>query len=352
MERQEDIFDKYISAAKFQAAEAGAVYKVDFELTRHCPSTCKICFSGSTLSGSTMSRHVALAVIDDIATLGFRQIMWEGGESLLVPYLFDLIIYAAGLGLRNGIVSGGLPLAKPATARRVGQAYRDRWLNEFIIHIDTIDPQNFARLHTNPKELSQRIRGYRNLLEAGFPRERVMPCITLTRYSAETIEETIDWYLDEMGVRFIELTVFKPMGAGSLSQAELEPSLSQVRRAFEYRARRLGSPNWLRIGSTECSTIQCRTDFYLTVDGLVKPCSQIPDSFAVGNIHQERLTEIFARHREAIALKMPVKGRCAACENNDICRGCRAAAYWYLGDIQGPDPKCRLNPEAREAYLR
>lgn len=348
--RVEDIFDKYISPAKMQAAQKGMLYKADFELNLTCPCTCKICFSNSYRTGPMMPREKVLEAIDDIAELGFKQIMWEGGESLLHPNIFEFVEYTYEKGLRSGIVSGGIPITKKV-AERLARAYEKRWMNEFIIHIDTIDPENFLKLHDNLQELPARIQGLKNLVGAGFPRERIMPCITLTRPAAERIEETINWYIDEIGCRFVEITIFKPMGTGELNKL-LEPPISLIKKAQEYRAKKFGSPNWNRIGSTECSTIQCRTDFYLTMEGHVMPCSQIPDTFAVGNIYQDRLKDIFRKYRDTIALRdLKVKGKCAECENNDICYGCRSSAYWYLGDIEGPDPKCWRNPEAKEFYL-
>ena len=34
---------------------------------------------------------------------------------------------------------------------------------------------------------------------------------------------------------------------------------------------------------------------------------------------------------------------CGKCENRYICGGCRARAYGYFGDLQGPDPGCIRN---------
>lgn len=351
-QRHEDIFDKYVSPAKVKQWQDRKPYYIDFEVTTLCPHTCKFCFSNSNRNPNPihMPQEKAQEVIDDLAELDFKQIYWGGGEPLLHPHFFKLLAYARQKGLGCGAFSAGIPLTE-ATAEKVVEAYKQHHLNVFGIHIDSLDPEVFARLHDNPAELPKRVQGYRNLLKAGFPPERILPCLTLTGPSAQTIEQTVDWYLDEMGARFLEISTFKPMNRTAVSR-ELEPSLSDVRRAFEYRAEKLGSPDWARMGSTECTSIQCRTNIYLTAQGLVMRCGQMPRDLASGNIFQERLRDIYRRHYDTLSMwEIKVQGKCANCENNDICQGCRAAALHYTGDIAAPDPKCWLNPEAKERYL-
>lgn len=350
--RQEDLFDKYLCPTKVRAAQEGKPHFIYIEATNRCPGSCKFCLATSSRSGThDLPREKLQELIDELVQLGFRHIYWGGGEPLVHPALFDLVRYAASRGIPSGIFSGGIPLTRQV-AREVCRLYQEGLINVFGIHIDTLDRQVFDRLHARPGELQARLEGYRNLLEAGFPPERILPCMTLTGPSAETFEETFDWFVEEMGARFLEVSVFKPQQVGG-EHPELEPSLSDVRRVFEYRSRRFGSQNWARIGSTECSKIHCQTHFFLACNGDVMPCASFPREWAVGNIFQERLVNLFRDHGETIALRdIPIRGKCADCENNDICWGCRAAAYHYLGDVTASDPKCWLNPEARETYFR
>ena len=351
---REGIFDKYISPTKLRHWQEKKPYYIDFELTTLCPHTCKFCFSNSNLNPNPvhMPKGKVLEVLDDLAALEFKQIYWDGGESLLHPDFFDILAYAHEKGMGCGAFSAGLPLANKIVAKKVVDAFQKRHFNVFGIHIDTLDPETFAELHDNPHELDRRIRGYQNLLDAGFPPNRILPCITLTGPAARTIEKTIDWYVDEMGARFLEISTFKPMGSAGLNP-NLEPSLSDMRRGFEYRAQKFGDPTWAQMGSTECTTIQCRTNVYLTVQGEVMRCGQMPRELASGNIYEERLFDIYRRHADTLSMRdLQVTGKCADCKHNDICEGCRAAALHYCGDINAPDPKCWLNPEAQETYLR
>lgn len=206
------------------------------ELTRKCPATCKYCFANSSMELDHMiPRDKMLELIDQLQKMDYRQIYWEGGDPLLHPDLFEIVCYAGEKGIGNGVFTSGLPITEKV-AKKLYELHQHKVINEVDIHLDTINQEIFSRLHANPKELNQRIRGYRHLLDQGYPPERITPCITLTSASAETVEETIDWFYDQMGAtRFFQLQVFNPLGQAK-QHPELEPSLSQVRRAYEYRA--------------------------------------------------------------------------------------------------------------------
>ena len=345
--------DKYMSSAKVKCYQEGKFYFAWIEITNRCPASCLFCYGTSIDDKAeiSLSPEKMRVVIDDLKELQFHHVYWGGGEPLVYPHLFELMEYVAEKGMSNGVFSNGIPITQKM-ANQICRAYERKLINVFGIHIDTLDQQIHNQIHENPKELQARIEGYRNLLDAGYPPDRILPCITLTHPSAQTFEETFDWFIGEMGARFLEIMVFMPLSRGA-KYAYLEPSLSEVRRCYEYRAQRFGDPTWTRMGSTECTTIHCRTHFLLTSQGDVMTCSCLPRDFAVGNVHEERLKDIFDNHWESIALKdITVKGKCADCENNDICVGCRAKAYYYAGDISASDPKCWLNPEAKETYFR
>jgi len=82
-------------------------------------------------------------------------------------------------------------------------------------------------------------------------------------------------------------------------------------------------------------------------NGDIEPCVFIP--IKVGNIKEQRLIDIWRNSPilKQIRNRDSFKG-CGECEYKYICGGCRARAYAYFNDLQGPDPGCRLN----ERYWR
>jgi MoaA/NifB/PqqE/SkfB family radical SAM enzyme len=270
--------------------------------------------------------------------------LWVGGDPVLHKDWFAIVNYSIEKGMRNSIFSSTLiskKLAKELVQIKNG-------LDMLGIHIDTINQENYNKLHTNPKTLQDKIRGYYNLLDAGYPPEQVMGCITLTKYSVETIEETLDWHIDEMGSKFVGLLAFKREGFGGL-QRDFEPSLSEVKRAHEYRAEKLGK-DLLKIGSSDVGLRFCRSNVYIKFDGRVTPCPMLSD-LAVSNIHETSLGDILKHHRNSLLFNSKIEGFCGnGCDNRDVCFGCRATAYHYTGDVYASDPKCWMNPEAKEYY--
>lgn len=350
-----DVFDLYLNPRRQQAAREGRPFEVDFEITTQCFGACKICHTHSFPDNyRSLPLEKILEVIDQLVELQISQVWWEGGDPLIHPGIFEAVRYAASKGLKNAIFTSGLPLTK-RMCQRILDYFSRKEINLIGVHIDALDPEVYNRLHWDPKGLEKKVKGYKSLMEVGYPADRILPCLTMTAPALEVIEETLDWYIDEMGAKFVEMTVFKPHGLGAQNR-ELEPTLSGLRHAFEYRAKKLGNPAWLRMGTTECSSIRCQTNFYVAVDGTVKLCPCIPpELFPLGNVYQETLPEIFRQHGRQITMNdLKIQGQCSECENNadGVCRGCRAAAYHYTGDFQASDPKCWRNPAAKETYLR
>src|SRR3990172_11178165 len=354
-EKRPDFFEVYLNPDRQQAANEGIPFEVDFEITTQCLGACSFCFTNSLAARRDyMPTEKVLETIDQLSNLGIRQIWWEGGDPLLHPGVFEALDYAHSKGLRSALFCSGLPLNNKSMVKKVYQYFQERRLNLIGIHIDSLNQEVYDQVHTDPKGLAQKVQGYKNLLEAGFPPDRILPCLTLSEPALRTIEDTIDWYVDEMGANFVELTVFKPHGTGSMNR-HLEPPLSGLKRAFEYRAKKLGNPKWLQMATTECSSIRCKTNFYICWDGVVKICPCVPaDKFSVGNIYEEGISQIFAKQGKKLTHNdLKIKGQCAHCKNNqdNLCWGCRANAFHYLGDFEAADPKCWLNPEAKELYL-
>lgn len=341
----DEFFHKFVSPQRSmrQAAESITICQVDFELNNRCAGSCDYCFSSSTSGGEIMfPTDRALHIIDDLYEMGVRQLTWPGGDPLLHPDCFNIWRYAGEKGIRNFVWSSVATIT-PKVARQVVEEESIRMMG---IHIDTIDQATYNKVHRDPRTLPRKIQGFKNLLDAGYSPKRIFGCICLTRPAVETIEQTLDWFIDEMGVKFIDMPIFRPLGLGKDAEKLKiwEPSAEDVQRACEYRAKKLGA-SFLRIGPMECSKFFCQSYFLITSEGNVLCCGNIPD-LVFGNVHQESVREIYERNRERLLFAFEVKGKCGNCENNDVCFGCRANAFYYAGDIQASDPKCWMNEPA------
>lgn len=322
-------------------------YILEFEITNRCAGSCKYCLSSSTdVKDTSLPREKILEILEDSWEIGIRQMDWTGGDIFTHPDWYDMAQYAAQKGFRNQIQASGL-----ISRRDAKRLYNLREsICSVTVHIDTLVQEDYNELHDNPATLAHKIQGYRNLLETGFPPEKTAGIITFSRPAARSIEQTIDWYVDQMGAPAICFTQFMTTGFG-VKNRHLEPSLAEVKRAMEYRAQKLGS-HWLRIGASDIGMFFCRTAISIKCYGDVTPC-QCLDDLAVGSVYRKRLTQIFEENRDALLFNDRVKGFCGeSCENRDVCFGCRARAYHYTGDVMASDPKCWLNPAAKEHYFR
>jgi radical SAM protein with 4Fe4S-binding SPASM domain len=79
-------------------------------------------------------------------------------------------------------------------------------------------------------------------------------------------------------------------------------------------------------------------------NGDVTPCPYLP-VFA-GNLRSAALAELWTSSElfTGIRRRSSLGGRCAACEMNAHCGGCRARAYGMTGDLMAEDPLCTHTP--------
>lgn len=316
------------------------------ETTGKCLGACSYCYASSTdlSSGYTLSAETIRRLLPEVKEVGIEGIYWSGGDALLHPDLFELMDYTREVGLRNRIIQTNPMSITKEKARRLVESE----VETVGIHIDSIVPNIYAQVHTNPKTLEQKIQGYHNLLEAGYPADRTWACICLTKPTIQSLEETFEWFLG-MGVSFISYIQFRPVGLASSGLEHLELSVSEQRWACEYRAERLGDPALLRLGSSDSRAV-CQNMIVIKDDGGVTPCPLCQD-IVVGNIHQESLVDIYRKNRQMLLFDFEIQGPCGDCEHNDICFGCRANAFYMKGDVRASDPRCWLNPNNKSEYL-
>lgn len=239
----------------------------------------------------------------------------------------------------------------PMMSKKIAKGICDCKVEMVTMHIDTINQGVYNLVHDNPKTLAQKIQGYRNLLDAGFPPQNIGAILTLTRPMLHTISETVDWFVNEMRASFVCFEIFRAEGFGQ-KHRDWEPNLSELKKAYEDRARVLGDENLLRMGTMDISRDACKSHFVVTYQGQVKPCVFMV-GLSLGSIYEESLVELFKKHRDLLLYDFQVKGYCGEeCENRQVCWGCRAVTYYYTGDVQESDPKCWWNPNNPEYFYK
>ena len=84
----------------------------------------------------------------------------------------------------------------------------------------------------------------------------------------------------------------------------------------------------------------------ISPEGYVTPCPYMPPSNESSNLSVKALKDIWGNDPLFLSLRNPAyKGKCAQCEFDGICGGCRARALATSNDAMGEDPWCAYVPK-------
>jgi MoaA/NifB/PqqE/SkfB family radical SAM enzyme len=87
---------------------------MDVAWTRRCQASCDFCYAQAQSSdGGTITREMAFQFLKDAAAIGVKGVsLISDGESTMVDYYADSIVYGASLGLKMGVGSNGILFTK------------------------------------------------------------------------------------------------------------------------------------------------------------------------------------------------------------------------------------------------
>ena len=330
----------------------GKFVSVAIEINENCNGGCTYCYASSVYQEELPNDNLSLNKFKEILAVkkfGVKVVLLYGGDQLLHPHCKEMVFHALDEGFHVYMPLAGLISKQQAEWLVEAQKFaRSRKLEFFVsIHIDSLDQQIYNQVNRFPETLQAKIKGYQNLLKAGFPRERIYGCPTITNQTAGTMIDTMNWFYGK-GARHVALMVFRPIGLGKKEAGKWEPTLSQLKKIFEYRGSIEGK-NILIVGCSD-GKWACHSGFSVLANGDVVPCLLLPD-LSVGNIYKENILDIVKRGKKQLQLEVNIKGPCASCVSRFVCYGCRASAYSYCGDLCASDPKCFYNPDAKEKYF-
>ncbi len=326
---------------------------VNIEINQKCAGGCLFCYASSTDQENLPNDNLSLDKLKEIleiSQLGTNVIYLYGGDQLLHPDCKEMVFHIIKEGFHLFLPLSGLIPKSKAEWLVEAQKQAISLNQEFIIgiHIDTLDQRIYNQVNYFPDSLEVKKRGYQNLLDLGFPPDRIYGCPTLTSQTSETIIELMDWFYSK-GAKHVALAPFRPLGLAKNEGAKWEPTLTQLKNAFRHRAEIEGE-YMLMVGSSD-GKYACQGHIAILANGDIVPCLLLPD-LSEGNIYENNIVEIVKKARRKLLLKYKLKGHCASCPSVHVCCGCRANAYIYLGDIKASDPKCFFNPEAPEKCLK
>ena len=324
---------------------------VVFETTDACNQSCKFCYNhfksqqGFVMAAPdfslTKKSLQALLQQAEVSSISF-----SGGEPLLVPRLFDLILKARFAGSNVHLLTNGTLL----TDDTIGYC---RDLGVEMIQIPILAPD--AELHDSITGLAgswQRAVATARKI-ARWDSSRLIPVFILSALNISHILPTLELYRD-LGVKHIMFNRFNVGGLGIQHWKALRLTTQQLQDTFAAASRFLVENNMVA-NSGVCSPIcildpkhypgirfaHCNTDVShrpITVNyrGDVRYCNHSPR--ALGNIHREPLSQILTQ-ATASGYFDSVPDVCAQCSLWSRCRGgCRAASEQLYGRFDLADP--------------
>lgn len=348
---------------------------VVWNITRRCNLKCVHCYSDSDscVYDGELDDGQCREVLEDLAGFGVPAVLLSGGEPLLRPRLFELAAYARGLGLRLTLSTNGTLISPHAAAmiKHLGFSYVG-------ISLDGIGEVHDA-FRGRTGAFNKALEAFRNCREVG---QKVGLRLTLTRQTVEEIDRILDFIeredvprvcfyhlvysgrgadlqtlapeqsreaLDKIMDRVEKwhgegkprevLTVDQPADAAYLLMRLEEKNPGQAERARALLAWNGGGANSSGTGIGNIDT-----------QGNVHP-DQFWQSVTLGNVKQQRFSEIWQQTQDPIVLGLrskprPVEGRCAECRWFGMCGGgFRVRAWQRTGNPWAADPGCYLSGE-------
>jgi len=352
-----------------------APFFVVWNFTKQCNLRCKHCYedAGPRPAPDELTTEEAKRAIDDFERAGVVAIAFSGGEPLIRRDFFEVAKYAAEKEFYLSVASNGTLITK-ATAQK---------MKEVGIQYVEISLDGFEETHDKfrgiPGAWKRAVEGIKNCVEAGLS---VGVATTATHYNLKEIPKLLEFAENELHANRFIVFNFIPVNRGreivdqDLTPKEREELLDLLYSKLMDKNRKLDTfstaPQYgvtsykFAFGPTVATHFMSKealemlrgrtkslTEFIggcgagrlycgMEPNGDIEPCVFIP--IKVGNIREQSLVKIW---RESPVLKQ-IRNRdvfkgCGECEYRYICGGCRARAYAYFNDLQGPDPGCSIN---------
>lgn len=308
------------------------------ELTYACNLNCSFCYNDLTLGGQRLSLEQYRALLDDLAFLGVLNLSLSGGEPLAHPRFFEIASHARRLGFVIRLKTNGHAV-RESVARRI----RDE-VDPFLIEVSVHGAR--AESHDRQTQVAgsfeRLIANIRTMKSLGL---RVKANSVLTRWNEDEVEAMLDLF-EELDVRLQIDPEVKPMDDGDPGPLAIEATAegqARYRRALEARARRNAAARAAPSPAEARKAVMAGTDKHcgagsntIAVDpyGRVLPCVQW--RLPVGNLHEQRITDIWAgsaalqdvrETTKTVRRKLDALGEAGRLSNF-----CPGAAHTYAGD--------------------
>lgn len=342
--------------------EERPVFTLQWHLTTACPNHCRHCYMES--NPRTLPLDSCKKVIDDFkSVLGVwncdGRIHFTGGDPLLYPHFFELLVYTVSQipGLIIGILGNPELLTE-----RVVEKLKEKGVYSYQMSLDGLEKtHDYLRYRGSFKKTLEKIK----LLKKFRMRTVIMNTISAVNF--QEIPDLVDLVAEEIGVELFGFHRFVPVGRGKemeeaacFSPSEYRDLLYKINEKYQKhkKARTFfggGEPLWTLLEDemgifdeppkisddnliwSGCS-IGC-SELCILEDGTVLACRRL--SIPIGRVPNQKIRDIFILSKRLNKMRRVEKlEKCRDCKLLPYCRGCRAMAYAVKGNYFAADPHC------------
>lgn len=333
------------------------IYAV-WELTLRCDLACRHCGSrAGHARPDELDADEALALVDQLAELGVREVTLIGGEAYLREDWLTIAAAIVRQGMLCSITTGGRGMT-PERARAASQA----GVEGMSVSIDGLRDSH-DRLRAVAGSWDAAVAAIKAIRGAGM---RVSTNTTINRWNWRELPELLAILLGS-GITAWQPQLTAPLGRAAdedelllqpYELLELFPVLAELagqcaaRRVLFWPGNSIGyfGPYEHRLrghlpGGHRGACGAGRATIGVEANGAIKGCPSLPsDAYVGGNLRDASLREVWERgHALRFTRDQTVedlRGFCRTCYYADVCRaGCNFTAHALLGAI-GDNPYC------------
>lgn len=327
---------------------------VTWEVTQACELSCDHCRADANPDRhpDELTTAEGKQLLDQIADFGSPQpiLVFSGGDPLERSDLFELLEYAATIGLRTAVT----PAPTSALTESVLDRFADVGVRRIALSLDgaTADCHDAFRGEDGSFETVRHTAEYASDIGLSIQIN--------TTVTAETVDDLpeIAALVNEFGAAMWEVFFLVPIGRGAsleqLSPAKAEETLEWLyrhQRTAPFRVITVEAPHYRRIarrverdeerGDPHVGSTGDGNGFvFVSHTGEVYPSGFLP--VELGNVRNDDLVALYQDAPLLQLLRNPDQfhGPCGQCLHRTRCGGSRARAHATTGDPLASDPLC------------
>lgn len=342
-----------------------------WETTRACNLECPHCRASAESQSSPfdLTTDEAKRFIEKAASFSRPILVFSGGEPLLREDIYELVKYAADLGLKPALATNAALITKDIAMRLKENGIRIAAVSIYGASQEAHD--GFCgRLGAFEKTL----KGVEHLRNAGID---LQINTTITKKNLGELESIGDFALGQKAAAY-HVFFLVPTGRGkSLEGDEMSPveyedafnRLYDLQLNLPLRIKATCAPHYyrvarqrsilsrfplsrgerIRVGDTK-GCLAGQGVCFISHKGEVFGCGYLP--VAAGDLRKDDFKNIWLKSELFNILRddSKLQGRCGVCEFKKICGGCRARAYAATDNYLEEEPDCLYQPLAARPH--